>query len=133
MSSDAGFLPGGEIEIRNPEIARGRIRFALFDFDGTLTTRPMEPGASRLELNAAVAPAGEIRVEVQQADGTPLPGFEATSCTPIQGDKLRHAVYWGERSGDEAWPQRSVRLEFSLRDAQLYAFQFTGSAGPTET
>ena len=37
MSSEVGLPPGGEIEIRNPEIARGRIRFALFDFDGTLS------------------------------------------------------------------------------------------------
>ena len=31
------FLPGTEIEIINPEIERGKIRFALFDFDGTLS------------------------------------------------------------------------------------------------
>ena len=68
---------------------------------------------------------GELRVEVQAPNGQPLPGFEAASCIPIEGDQLRHPVRWGERSGDEGWPRRSVRLRFSLREAQLYAFQFT--------
>lgn len=31
------FLPGTQIELRNPAIVRGRIRSALFDFDGTLS------------------------------------------------------------------------------------------------
>lgn len=31
------FLPGHDIEIRNPDLVRGRIRFALFDFDGTIS------------------------------------------------------------------------------------------------
>ncbi|MCX7015267.1 MAG: HAD family hydrolase [Candidatus Sumerlaeota bacterium] len=33
----SSFLPGTAIEIRNPALRRGRIRFALFDFDGTLS------------------------------------------------------------------------------------------------
>lgn len=33
----AQLVPGADIEIRNPELVRGRIRFALFDFDGTLS------------------------------------------------------------------------------------------------
>ncbi|MGQ9629234.1 MAG: HAD family hydrolase [bacterium] len=32
-----GFLPGTEVEVINPEIHRGRIRHALFDFDGTIS------------------------------------------------------------------------------------------------
>ena len=31
------FVPGANIEIRNPEIQRGRLRFCLFDFDGTIS------------------------------------------------------------------------------------------------
>jgi phosphoglycolate phosphatase len=33
----AEFLPGTSIEARTPELVRGRIRFALFDFDGTIS------------------------------------------------------------------------------------------------
>src|SRR5881392_3699683 len=31
------FLPGTQIEVLNPQVRRGRIRSALFDFDGTLS------------------------------------------------------------------------------------------------
>jgi len=34
---EADFLPGTDIEIINPDIERGKIEFALFDFDGTLS------------------------------------------------------------------------------------------------
>ncbi|MFH1739581.1 MAG: HAD family hydrolase [bacterium] len=38
QSPDKGtFLPGTNIEIINPAIERGQIRFAVFDFDGTLS------------------------------------------------------------------------------------------------
>ena len=33
----ASFLPGTSIEIVNDHIERGHIRFALFDFDGTVS------------------------------------------------------------------------------------------------
>lgn len=33
----ARFVSGADIEIRNPNLLRGRIRFCLFDFDGTLS------------------------------------------------------------------------------------------------
>lgn len=31
------FVPGADIEVRCPDLVRGRVRFALFDFDGTLS------------------------------------------------------------------------------------------------
>ena len=33
----AEFLPGTRIEVRSPDLVRGRLRFALFDFDGTIS------------------------------------------------------------------------------------------------
>ncbi len=33
----AEFLPGTHIEVRSPDLVRGRLRFALFDFDGTIS------------------------------------------------------------------------------------------------
>ena len=97
---------------------------------GTLTTRPLRPGAGRLTVNANVASGGELRVAVHDASGQALPGFEAEACTPVAGDAIRHAVHWGERGGDASWPHRELRLTFHLRDAELYAFQFTEDADP---
>ena len=91
---------------------------------GTLTTRLLQPGGSRLEVNAAVAEGGALTVEVQDERGEALPGFGAADCTPVTGDSLRHAVEWGDRRGDDGWTERPVRLRFQLRDAALYAFRF---------
>lgn len=37
MSNDPNYLKNTEIEIINPEIVRGQIKFAIFDFDGTIS------------------------------------------------------------------------------------------------
>ena len=95
---------------------------------GTLTTRPLQPGGSQLELNATVAPGGAITVEVQDEHGQALPGFEAASCTAVVGDSLHRQVQWGQRRGDDSWRDRPVRLKFHLRDASLYAFRFAAAS-----
>ena len=93
---------------------------------GTLVTRPITPGGTRLAVNADMGRNGTLKVEVQEPSGRPLPGFEASACTGLSGDGLRQVVRWGERRGDASWPDRSVRLKFELRDAKLYGFCFTG-------
>ena len=92
---------------------------------GTLTTRLLQPGGSRLEVNATVAAGGALAVAVQDEHGQDLPGFAAADCTPVTGDSLRHAVRWGDRRGDDRWRARPVCLRFHLRDASLYAFRGT--------
>ncbi len=37
MESPYNFLPDSQIEIIHPDIQRGKIRYALFDFDGTVS------------------------------------------------------------------------------------------------
>ena len=95
---------------------------------GTLTTRLMEPGGSRLEVNATVAPGGALTVAVQDEQGRDLPGFGVSDCTLLKGDSLRHAVRWGDRQGDDGWRARPVRLRFHLRDASLYGFRWMDGA-----
>ena len=92
---------------------------------GTLTTRLLQPGGARLEVNATVAAGGSVTVEVQDEDGQALPGCGAADCTPVTGDSLRHQVHWGARRSDARWQERPVRLRFHLRDAALYGFRFT--------
>ncbi len=92
--------------------------------EGTLITRPIQPGGQRLELNARAAAGGAIRVEVQDASGATLPGYASTDCSPIGGDSIALPVSWGARSGDAAWPERALRLKFELTNAQLYGFRF---------
>ena len=91
---------------------------------GELVTKPLIFNGGNLALNVATSGAGGVEVEVQEADGTPIPGYELTECPEIRADSLAHIVRW-ESGGDlRALAGRPVRLRFVLRDADLYAFQF---------
>ena len=63
---------------------------------------------------------------MQDAAGKPLPGFALADCAPIAGDEIARIVKW--KSGDSlgAIAGKSVRLRFSLKDADLYSMQFQG-------
>jgi hypothetical protein len=115
-----------------PSIGLGRIRqegFASWEAGkegATVVTRPLRGAGGELRLNAAVRPGGEIRVEVQDASGRALEGFGMAECTEVRGDGVRLAVRWGERRGETGWAERDVRLAFSLREAELFGFVWSG-------
>ena len=88
---------------------------------GTLTTKPVTFAGSKLSLN--LASKGGTRVELQDANGKPLPGFTSGDCTPIIGDFIDRRVSW--KGGDvSALAGKPVRLRIELKDAALYSFQF---------
>lgn len=92
---------------------------------GELLTRPVVFSGSRLQLNVATSAAGSARVEVQDVDGAPLPGFAVADCHEIVGDTLAYTVQWRDGADFAALAGRPVRLRFSLHDADLYAYQFS--------
>jgi hypothetical protein len=93
---------------------------------GELLTRPIRFSGSQLALNFATSAAGDIRVEIQDADGQALPGFRLEDCSPVFGDTLERTVTWSGGSDVSGLAGRAVRLRFVLRDADLYAFGFGG-------
>jgi hypothetical protein len=91
---------------------------------GEVVTRPLVFDGGNLTLNVETSAAGGVQVEIQGADGEPIPGYSLTDCPPIFCDRLAHTVRW-DRGGDvRALAGRPVRLRFVLNDADLYAFQF---------
>jgi hypothetical protein len=91
---------------------------------GELTTRPFQFQGDRLTLNFATSAAGTIRVEIQDADGSPLPGFTLEDSSEIFGDAIDRTVVWNDGSDVSALAGKTVRLRFTLRDADLYALKF---------
>lgn len=92
---------------------------------GEIVTKPLVFDGGNLTLNAETSGAGGIRVEIQDAGGSPVEGYSLEECPEILCDSLRHTVRW-ESSGGDVRPLsgKPVRLRFVLRDADLYAFQF---------
>jgi hypothetical protein len=91
---------------------------------GRLVTKPLTFAGSRLTLNFATGAAGGIRVELQRSNGGPVPGLSHTDCDEVFGDELDRTVTWGGDSDLSAIAGQPVRLSFTLRDADLYSFQF---------
>jgi hypothetical protein len=92
---------------------------------GEVVTKPLIFEGGNLALNLETSGAGSVQVEVQEPDGTPIPGFRLADCPEIYGDHLRFVVRWGQTGGDlRELEGRPVRLRFVLRDADLYSYQF---------
>lgn len=89
---------------------------------GELITKPLTLTGTVLALNFATSAAGDIRVEIQDTNGTPLPGYTLDECPPIFGDTLERTVTWSSGSDISKLSGRPVRLRFLLRDADLYSF-----------
>ncbi len=91
---------------------------------GEVITKPVSFRGRHLELNFATSAAGSVRVEIQDLDGKPLPGFALDDCSQIFGDAIGRPVTWTKGSDVRAIAGRPVRLRLELKDAHLFAFQF---------
>ncbi|MFA6564669.1 MAG: hypothetical protein WCV00_22375 [Verrucomicrobiia bacterium] len=91
---------------------------------GEFVTKPLRFAGRQLMLNCATSAAGSIRVEIQDADGKPIPGFSAADCIEILGNRLEWPVRW--KNGDDlgALAGQPVRLRFVMKDADVYALRF---------
>lgn len=82
---------------------------------GHFLTKPIILNASSLTFNARVL--GDLKVRIVNKDGKPIKGFEWVD---VAGDSVEHAVNWG--ADLTTLDQKPIRLEFQLRNAQLFGF-----------
>ena len=86
--------------------------------EARLRTRPVVLAGSRITVNAHVI--GHLRLKLLDLHGQPLAGFNWDDHRPIQGDSITHPLQWTGNLSDLS--EQPVRLEFSLRRAELYGF-----------
>ena len=91
---------------------------------GELITRPLRFDGSRLLLNFATSAAGSVRVELQDTQGRPIPGFTLDDCPEHFGDTVERAVTWNSGSDVGRLAGQPIRVRFVLQDADLYSWQF---------
>lgn len=91
---------------------------------GELLTKPFRFSGSELELNFESSAAGELRVEMQDANGYPIEGFAAADCELVFGNEISRVVHWtGGRALSEL-VGKVVRMRIEMKDADLYSFRF---------
>lgn len=106
--------------------------FASMDASGvekSLTTRPVRFTGKHLFVNLECRTGklegsvnGELRVEVLDADGTPLPSFTKDRSIPLRANSTIQEVRWTGTPDLSAVAGKAVKLRFHLKDARLYSF-----------
>jgi len=94
---------------------------------GEFTTKPLIFDGRRLRLNYATSAAGDLRVEIQGADGRPLDGFGIEDMDPLFGDEIDGGVTWKGGCDLAGLAGTPVRLRFVMRDADLFALRFSAT------
>ena len=97
---------------------------------GELITKPIVFTGTSMVMNFSTAANGSIRIEVQDENGQPIPGFLLEESPVIFGDKIAGVVPWKhpqgmtDRSPFSRLAGKSVRFRFVMRDADVYSIQF---------
>lgn len=91
---------------------------------GEVLTKLLIFRGEKLVLNFATSAAGEIKVEIQNENGQPIPGFSFNDANPQIGNEIERVVTWKKGSDVSAFAGKPVRLRFVMKDADLYALRF---------
>ncbi len=91
---------------------------------GELWTRPILFSGATMHVNVSTSAAGSLQVEIQSADGTPIPNFTLDDCVPTYGDKIDCPITWRNDPTLARLAGQIVRLRFVLQECDLFAIQF---------
>jgi hypothetical protein len=127
----AGLAPTGPNAISRLVLRRdGFVSVRAPYTGGEFTTPPLRFDGEQLLLNVDTSSAGELRVEIQDAAGKPIPGFALDDCDLIHtANEINRPVKWKGRTDIRRLAAHPIRLHFVMRDVDLYAFQFAERGG----
>jgi hypothetical protein len=91
---------------------------------GSLVTKPIVFSGNSLRINFETSANGSVQIELQDLDGSPLPGLSLNDCPSLFGNNPAHPVKWNSDAKLAQYAGRPVRLKVQLRDADLFALQF---------
>ena len=92
---------------------------------GEMLTYPLLFNGGKLLINYSTGTAGFVRVEIQDGDGNPIPGYSLDDAEELFGDSLEQPVLWQHGTGVADLAGKSVKLRFVLSDADLYSLRFS--------
>jgi hypothetical protein len=123
--STEGYYTGADVRLR-------RFTYRIDGFvsvqapltGGEFVTKPVIFEGKRLVMNFSTSAAGSVRVEIQTAEGEPIPGFTLDDSQEIFGDAIEQVVTWKGGSDVSPLAGKPVRLRFVMNDADLYSIRF---------
>ncbi|MCA9120930.1 MAG: hypothetical protein H6822_31450 [Planctomycetaceae bacterium] len=90
---------------------------------GSLVTKPLVFEGSELRLNFVASDRGDVRVELQDANGVVIEGFAVSDCVPLRGDSIDEVVTWRGRDVSTL-AGTAVRVRFEVKNSDVYSFRF---------
>lgn len=63
-------------------------------------------------------------MELQTADGEPIPGYTLQESKLLVGDSIERVVSWETTSDLSALAGQAVRIRFVMNDANIFALRF---------
>jgi hypothetical protein len=91
---------------------------------GEMITKPFTFSGHELEINYSTSAAGEIRFELQDENGVPIPGFTLGDSQAIIGNEISRVVRWKDSAELGSLIAKTVRLRVQMSDADLYSIRF---------
>lgn len=91
---------------------------------GEMISKPLSFTGSELEINFSTSAGGNIRIEIQDPSGVPIPGFSLNDAPPLVGDSINATYHWKNKPSLKKLEQRIVRLRFVLQEADIFSFRF---------
>lgn len=91
---------------------------------GEIITKPLIFSGSQLSMNYETSAFGSIRVELQDTEGNPIPGYTLGESVELYSDTVDRSVRWSGGPDLGALSGKPVRLRFVMRDADIYSFRF---------
>ena len=93
---------------------------------GSVLSTPIQVDGRELRVNAD-AWRGSVRAEVIDAgDGQPVPGYAMDDCLPTVADEVDAPMRWKEKTDLAGLAGKTVRVRFSVLNAEIYAFWLAG-------
>lgn len=140
MIETVSALPGGARELsiysnegyyQGPDSKTRRFTYRVDGFvslaatyrGGQMITKPLRFTGNQLAINVSTSAAGSVKVEIQDAGGRPINGYDLAACDEIYDDETERVVRW---KGNDLLdiPGGPIRLRFVLHDADVFAFGF---------
>jgi hypothetical protein len=127
----AGLAPTGPNAISRVVLRRDGFVSVRAPFEGGEFTTPLLRFAGeQLLLNVNTSASGELRVEILDEQGQPIPNFTLNDCDLVHmANEINRVVKWNGISSVNDLAGKPVRLRFVMRDVDLYAFQFADRGG----
>lgn len=91
---------------------------------GELITKPLKFTGQALEINYSTSAAGQVLLELRDANGEPISGFTLEDCEPIYGDHINRVVKWKNGTDVTVLNGKAVQLRFQMSDADIFSVKF---------